>query len=103
MLQKASLNDLVNHSPLPAAVQDAARDTATADDDRQHNKQKEGNNDCYHNTNYDSLQVIHYVRYIYENQWKEVITLIYNICTNIECSTLCPNTWLYIWPCSGLV
>lgn len=59
-----SLNDLVDDSPLPAAVQDAARDATTADDGDQ-DKEKADYKERHQGTNNNSYQVFIWCVYAY--------------------------------------
>ena len=51
------LNNLIDHPPLSAAVQNAARDTATADEDGHQNEQEANDKEGHHDTNDNGFQV----------------------------------------------
>ena len=53
------LNDLVHYPPLPIVVEQAALDAATADDNGHQDEYKADENERYHTTNNDTLQVVH--------------------------------------------
>ena len=54
------LNDFIDHPPLSTAMQNATRDTATADEDGHQNEQEEDDKEGHHGTNDNSFQVSHY-------------------------------------------